>query len=455
MKKYFFCGVGGSGMSALALALKNKGYGIGGSDRSLDAGKNAEKFALLKKNGISLFKQDGSGLDETTDALVVSSAVEETVPDVIKARQLNIPVVKRAEVLAGFLHEHNGIAVGGTSGKTTTTGMIGHILKQAGVDPVVINGGVMLNYADGDGMGNVILGNGSFCVIEADESDGSIELYRPAVSIVTSVTLDHKPLEELRVLFGDFVERATVGAVLNADNADALALKDRNPNVLTFSVRGAGADLKAENITPVENGVRFALDGEEVFLPVIGRHNVANALTAIAAADMIGIPRAESVKALATFKGIRRRLETVGVTKKGVTVIDDFAHNPEKIAATLNALKDYDGRLIVIYQPHGFKPTKIMRAGIVESFDRGLSLDDTLIMQEIYYAGGTAQKDISAADLVRDLERTGKRVHFIPDRKKIVSLVKGLAAKGDRVVVMGARDDSLSDFARSIFEALS
>lgn len=454
MKKYFFCGIGGSGMSALALALKNRGAEISGSDRSRDAGFGAGKFNALEKQGIRLFAQDGSGLDADTSALVVSSAIEETIPDVIRARELNIPVMTRAQMLAEFFHRHNGIAIGGTSGKTTTTGMTGHILKEAGVDPSVINGGIMLNYPDSLGMGNVIAGNGAFCVIEADESDGSIELYNPAVAVVTSISLDHKPIEELKVLFGDFVSRASVGAVLNADNVDTAALKDRNANVITFSVQGADADLKAENITPEENGIRFTLDGEEVFLPMIGRHNAANALAAIAAAEMIGIPRAQAVKALGTFKGIHRRLETVGVTKKGVTVIDDFAHNPEKISAALSALKDYDGRLIVIYQPHGFKPTKIMRAGIVDAFDRLLSLDDTLIMQEIYYAGGTAAKDISSADLVKDLERTGKRVHFIPDRKKILTLIRGLASKGDRIVIMGARDESLSDFARQVYEAL-
>lgn len=454
MKKYFFCGIGGSGMSSLALMLKSKGMDIGGSDRALDAGQYADKFTTLKEQGLRLFPQNGSGLDETTDALVVSSAVEETIPDVVKARKLNIPVLTRAQVLADFLHDHNGIAVGGTSGKTTVTGMIGHILKTADIDPCVINGGIMLNYPDSAGLGNIIAGNGTFCVIEADESDGSIELYHPAVSVVTSLSLDHKPIEELKVLFGDFVERASVGAVLNADNEDVNALKDRNSNVLTFSVQDAPADLKAHDIIPEENGVSFTLDGENVFLPVIGHHNVANALAAIAASEMIGVTRSQAIEALSTFKGIHRRLETVGVTKKNITVIDDFAHNPEKIEASLSALKEYTGRLIVIYQPHGFKPTKMLRSGIVNAFDKGLSLDDTLIMQEIYYAGGTAQKDISAADLVRDLEKTGKRVHFIPNRKKIVTLVKGLAAKGDRIVIMGARDETLSDFAHEIYEAL-
>ncbi len=454
MKQYFFCGAGGSGMSSLALALKSEGNSVRGSDRSLDQGKTPEKFDLLRRQGILLFPQDGSGLDASVDVLVVSSAVEETIPDVVRARALNIPVRKRAEILADYLHRHNGIAVGGTSGKTTTTGMIGHILKQNGLDPSVINGGVMLNYPDSLGLGNVIAGKGSFCVIEADESDGSIELYRPAVAVVNNISLDHKPVEELRPLFADFISRASVGAVLNADCAETAALKDRNPNVLTYSAAGADADLKAEKITAAETGVRFTLDGDEVTLQVPGRHNVSNALAALAAAEMIGIPRADALKAMESFKGIHRRLETVGTTAKGITVIDDFGHNPEKIAASLEALKEHEGRLIVIYQPHGFGPTRMLRAGIVQAFDRGLSLDDILIMPEIYYAGGTAAKDISAADLVRDLERTGKRVHFIPDRAKILRLIKSLAAKGDRIAVMGARDDTLSDFAAEILKAV-
>lgn len=454
MKKYFFCGIGGSGMSSLALALKSKGSDVAGSDRSLDQGKSSEKFEILRKQGIALFPQDGSGIDEKTSILVVSAAIEETIPDVIKARSLGIPVLKRAEILAEFLHEHNGIAVGGTSGKTTTTGMIGHILKSVGMDPIVINGGVMLNYPESLGMGNVIAGNGTFCVIEADESDGSIELYRPAVAVVNNISLDHKPVEELRPLFADFIERASVGAVLNADCAETIALKHRNSNILSFSVDGAEADFKAVDLITTETGIKFVLNGDTVSLQVPGHHNVANALAALAAAEMIGIPRQEAAKALETFKGIRRRLETVGTTSKNITVIDDFGHNPEKIAASLAALKEHDGRLIIIYQPHGFGPTKMLRAGIVEAFDKGMNLDDILIMQEIFYAGGTASKDISAADLVKDLERTGKRVHFIPDRTKIIRLVKSLTAKGDRIVVMGARDDTLSDFARQLFNAV-
>lgn len=455
MKNYFFCGVGGSGMSSLALILKSEGNEICGSDRAFDRRQSPDKFKTLERQGIVMFPQDGSGINEKTDCLVVSSAVEETIPDVIKARSLNIPVRKRAELLAELLHRHNGIAVAGTSGKTTTTGMTGHILKECGLDPTVVNGGVMLNYPESAGLGSVLIGQGSFCVIEADESDGSIQLYNPEVALVNSITLDHKPIEELRPLFTSFVARASVGAVLNADCPETLMLKNKNQNVMTYSVTGADADLKAEKLTPSETGISFVLDSDVIRLQVAGRHNVSNALAALCAADMIGIPRKDAIQALESFKGIRRRMETVGTTSKQITVIDDFAHNPEKIAASLEALKEHDGRLIIIYQPHGFGPTRMMRHGIVEAFNKGMSLDDILFMPEIYYAGGTASKDISSADLIKDLERTGKRVHFSADRSKITALVKSAARKGDRIVVMGARDETLSDFARTLLKAVS
>ena len=453
MTTFFFCGIGGSGMSALALFLKHRGHAVKGSDRAYDSRPDAPVFNMLRENGIELCAQNGDGVDDGTDCVVVSSAVEESVPDVAKAKALGKPVKKRAELLAETLNDSLTVAVGGTSGKTTVTGMTGHILRNAGVDPSVVNGGVMLNYETENGLGNVLFGDSPFCVIEADESDGSIALYKPAVSIVTNISLDHKPLPELRPLFADFIRKASVGAVLNFDCKETNALKALNANVLTFSLNDDDADLTAKNITPTQNGVSFELDGDTFDLIVPGRHNVANALAAIACADMLGVPRAASKAALATFSGIKRRLQTVG-EKKGVTVFDDFAHNPEKIAATLDTLKEKSGRLIVIYQPHGFGPTKLLRQGLIDAFVRKTDNEDIIVFPEIYYAGGTAVKDISSEDLAKELERAGKRVHFIPDRKKIVKLVAALAKKGDRVVVMGARDDTLTAFARDILTAL-
>lgn len=453
MKSYFFCGIGGSGMSALAVLLAKNGYAISGSDRGFDAQKGADVREKLIKQGIALFAQDGSGVTKDVDCVVVSSAVEESVPDVKAARALNIPVRKRAEILADFLATTNGIAIGGTSGKTTVTAMTAHILKQAGVDPNVVNGGIMLNYRTDTETGNVLTGKGGFCVIEADESDGSIALYSPAVSVVTNISLDHKPIEELRPLFAGFIQKASVGAVVNLDCAETAKMRSLNKNVLTFSLKDESADLYARDIVPTDCGVKFKLNRDEAELLVAGRHNVANALAAIGAADLLGVPRAKSLSALASFKGVKRRLETLGEAG-GVYVIDDFAHNPEKIAATLDTLKEKSGRLIVIFQPHGFAPTKLMKDGYIKTFLTKTDMDDIIIMPEIFYAGGTTIKDVSSADIIKELVKAGKKAHFIPEREKIAKLVLSLAKAGDRVVVMGARDDTLTDFAYGILKEL-
>ena len=196
---YFFCGIGGSGMSALAQLLASRGAEVSGSDRSFDRGETPAKFASLQEQGIRLCPQDGTGVTADTGALVVSTAIEDSVPDVRAAMDYGIPIKRRAEVLAEVFSSHTvRIAIGGTSGKSTVTGMLGHILQKLGKDPTVVGGAVTLGAASSGGLGNVIAGTGDICVIEADESDGSIELYYPSVSVLTNLTLDHLPMERLK-----------------------------------------------------------------------------------------------------------------------------------------------------------------------------------------------------------------------------------------------------------------
>ncbi|MCK5297053.1 MAG: UDP-N-acetylmuramate--alanine ligase [Alphaproteobacteria bacterium] len=450
LKKYFFCGIGGSGMSPLAQVLSRQDCIVCGSDRSYDQNKNRALFENLTQQEIKLFAQDGSGVDSSVDFLVVSSAIEEKIPDVKKAVELGIKIIKRSELLAEIFHKYKGIAIGGTSGKSTVTGMVGHILQTCEKSPVVINGGVMLNVS-GVGLGNCLTGNGEYCVIEADESDGSIEHYNPFVSVVTNITLDHKPIEELRPLFSDFVKKADCGTVINVDCPEAVELVSINPRTLTFGIENPNADIRAVDIKPIVGGVSFNVYGINAKLQVSGRYNVSNALAAIATAKMLGISFEDSIEALKSFKGIRRRMELVGI-KNNVTVIDDFAHNPDKIAASLETLKEHDGRLLVMYQPHGFKPTKFLRKGLVQSFSKGLSGDDCLLMPEIFYAGGTTNKDISSADIINDVKKNGRNAVFFETRNDIADyLVKNAKAK-DRIVIMGARDDTLTDFAKNILE---
>ncbi len=445
-KTCFLCGIGGSGMSALARLLLAGGWSVQGSDRSRDKGETPEKFQQMEALGVRLFPQDGSGVTQDTDLLVVSSAVEDTIPDVRAAKEKNIPIRKRAEILAGAFNTNDmGIAIGGTSGKSTVTAMTGWVLYHAGREPTIVNGALMNNF-DGS---NAITGEGPF-VAEVDESDGSIALFGPDVAVITNISLDHKSMDELHQLFGDFAKRAKT-LVLNLDNAESR--KITASDILTFSLTDPAADFFAENIVPQNDGVSFVVQGVPVRLQVPGRHNVANALAAMAAAQAAGVTAKESARALAEYKGIHRRFEIVG-TARGVTVIDDFAHNPDKIAATLNTLHEQLGRVFAIFQPHGFGPTKLMRKDLVDMFAAQLKEDDVLVMPEIYYAGGTAARDISSADIVNDVAARGKEACFIPQRQDIAAFLAAQAQPGDRIVVMGARDDTLPAFAQSILSSL-
>jgi UDP-N-acetylmuramate--alanine ligase len=453
---YFFCGIGGSGMSALAQLMLLRGHRVVGSDRGRDQGRESPVFVALERLGAVLTPQDGSGVTPGMDAVIVSSAVEESVPDVRAARQHGVPVRKRAELLAEVFAAHaQRVAVGGTSGKSTVTGMIGHILARLGRNPTVINGAVTAGNADAEGgaLGNVHAGSPDLCVIEADESDGSIALYRPTVSVLTNVSLDHKPMEELRALFGDFLRAAERAAVVNLDCATSAGLAHDLPGVVTFAVDAPGAALHAEDIHPANGGVTFRCDGRSVRLPVPGRHNVANALAAAAAARALGLDAGEALAALADFPGMRRRLEVLG-HERGVTVIDDFAHNPDKIAASLAALREQPGRLLVIFQPHGYGPVRMLRDGLVDAFAGGLDPEDRLFLTEIFYAGGTVTRDVSSEDLASGVRCRGRAAAVFPDRDSIARDAVGLAREGDRIVVMGARDDTLTTFARRMLADL-
>ena len=453
-KTYFFCGIGGSGMSALAMLVQAQGHIVYGSDRSYDQGKNLERFEFLRQSGFVLFPQDGSGLTDDVDYLVVSSAVEDRIPDVKVAKDKNIPIIKRAELLSASFNDKQGIAIGGTSGKTTVTAMTGCVFDFAGTSPNIVNGGLMNNFIDQTGQPqNTLIGNGDYFIAEVDESDGSIALFNPVVAILNNLALDHKPLEELRVIFAQYLERATKGCVLNFDNGEVLGLRSHAAGQLIgYSVSDADrAHFYARNIRYTETGSCFDVvqsdTGQQIhtILHVPGLHNISNALAAICCAYICGISVDIACKALEGFKGTHRRLEFVG-QKDGVSVIDDFAHNPDKIAASLSALKQHEGRLLLVFQPHGFGPTKMLREGLVESFVSGMNEDDILYMPEIYYAGGTANKVISSQDIIDDVNAKGRQGIFCDTRADIIPLIQAEKKSGDRIVVMGARDDTLTHF---------
>ena len=460
-KTLFFCGIGGSGMSALAVILARRGFTILGSDRSRDQGHSPEKFKALESAGIRLFPQDGSGIGYNVDALILSSAVEDSIPDVKAAQDKGVRIRKRAELLAEIFNESpTGISVAGTSGKTTVTGMVTVILDAAGLDPTVMNGGVMLNYT-GDsttGLGNMRVGLGEAFVAETDESDGSIALYNPAIAVLNNVALDHKTMEELDLLFGNFLGQATCAVVLNYDDerVKSLVHAARAP-VYSYSLKNSSAGLCAVDIKHRQDGIAFTLQDQDkvhaVRLKVPGAHNVSNALAALSVAKALAVPMKDAISALENFKGIRRRLEVVG-TKSGITVIDDFAHNPDKITATLKTLKASPGRLFLMVQPHGFGPLKLMGREMADVFAQHLDKDDILLMPEAFYAGGTADRSVTAQHVVEMVKSAGVQAQWFENRAAIKSIILSGAKQGDRIVVMGARDDTLSDFARKILSEL-
>jgi UDP-N-acetylmuramate--alanine ligase len=462
-KSYFFCGIGGSGMLPLACIVRAQGAEVAGSDRALDQGRVGDKFAFLERQGIRLFPQDGSGIVSPDQLLVASAAVEETVPDVAAAKRIGAGRATRAGLLAGLFNAAPlSIGVAGTSGKSTVTGMIAWILHETGRDPTVMNGAVMKNFAGPETpFASALVGHGDVFVSEVDESDGSIALYAPTVAVLNNVTLDHKTLDELRALFLGFAEAAKT-VVVNLDDEEARALAARLPRekLVTFSFRDREADYFSPGADESAGTVRFAVAEKSSGLTWMGgvrmwgAHNAHNGLAAIAAAAAAGVPTGEAVEALFGFEGLRRRFEVVG-ERAGVTVIDDFGHNPEKIAATVRAARaSLGGRLLLFFQPHGYGPLRLMRDALVATFAGEMGADDVLILSDPVYYGGTVDRSVGSEAIVAGVAAAGHRAEHIADRAQAGRRLAALARPGDRIVVMGARDDTLSAFARDVLERL-
>jgi UDP-N-acetylmuramate--alanine ligase len=447
-KSYFFCGIGGSGMFPLATILAARGVSVAGSDRALDQGRSEAKFDWLKRQGIALFTQDGSGVVSADQIIVASAAVEDSVPDIARANALGCARMTRADLNATLFNAAaHRIGVAGTSGKSTVTGMIAWILTRAGQRPTVMNGAVMRNFADADNPhASALPGDPATYVSEVDESDGSIALYTPTVAVVTNVSLDHKSLAELHGLFGDFLRKSPV-AIINADDPESAGL--RSAGGVTFGF-AADAEVHADSYVAEPSGCRYSItvggsrhDGN---LRMPGRHNVANALAAIAATRALGVPVAESVAALRDFAGLARRYEVIG-SRNGITVIDDFAHNPDKVAATLAAATALPSRLLLFFQPHGYGPLRQMGSELASAFTAGMRADDHLWVCDPVYFGGTVDRSVGSEALVTAI---GHRATYVPMREACAAAILQAAQPGDRILILGARDDTLTDFAKTL-----
>ncbi len=447
----FFIGIAGTGMSALAQYLQGIGKNVCGSDRYFLPEIYNETKEKLEAEKIKCFLQDASGINENTDLVIVSTAIEDTIDEVLKAKQLNIPILKRSELLAMIAAEKKTIAIAGTSGKSTTAAMLFTILEYAQLGPSIISGAGLVSLQKKGKIGNAKIGNGDWLVIEADESDGSITQYKSAIGVLLNIEKDHKEINELIEIFKIFKSNCKNFIVNQSNNLATTFSQNINQD---FSIDAESTfGLVAKNFNQNSEKIEFAIQDISFSINAIGKHNMENALAAIAAAKLAGVNLETSAAALLGYEGIYRRHQILG-SKKGICLIDDYAHNPAKCAASIKACQLLSPKVIAWFQPHGYTPTKFLRADFVQEIANALRPEDEIWMSEIFYAGGTASKDISANDLIQDLKIKKATAFFVENRNEFLAAVQPHLSNNCVLLLMGARDPSLEDFAKEIWKNL-
>lgn len=420
LKRLHFSGIAGCGMSALAQAAIHCGHQVSGSDRYHDLGISLPVLDSFWLMGIELLPQDGSAVTPELDGLVVSTAIENSNPEIQRAQELNIPIIHRAELLAELCTGKRIIAVAGTAGKSTVTGMLGWIFEQLGEDPTVYSGGAVLNWSGHPAIGNFRDGNSETWIVEVDESDKSFLRFRPQHAIITNISKDHYELDELQRMFTQFESQ-----------------------VQERCIKGWDEDL---NETP--DG--FTYKNTEFTLSIPGRHNKENGLIAVRLCDTLGMDLNKVRDALAEFRGIERRLEKIG-ERNGALIYDDFAHNPVKIQSTWNTTAGFSERVIGYWKPHGFTPLFQCQQELIETFASVCRLQDRLFILPVYYVGGTASRKLDAEEFAGMLRRHGIPAEYTPDYETLRQRILELDPQaGDTILGMGARDPELPRFARSL-----
>jgi UDP-N-acetylmuramate--alanine ligase len=447
-QSFFFAGVAGAGMSAIAQYLSGSGKQVSGSDRLFNTSDNDKTKHQLEAENIKCYNQLQAQINVTHQVLVVSTAIEDTNVEVQKAKELNIPIITRAQLLAQICDTKKAIAVAGTSGKSTTAAMLFHILINSGVDASLITGAGIVTLIQQGKIGNCHVGKSEWLIIEADESDGSLVQYKPSIGVLLSIDKDHKELSELDEIFATFKQNITDTIIVNQSHTLAKKFSTDVANDFGEGTHFTGTNFVQEGFT-----ISFDVQNVHVTMPTIGRHNMENALACMATCAQANVSVQQCADALKTYPGIYRRHQLLG-TKNGVTVIDDYAHNPAKIAASINACKPVADKLIAWFQPHGYGPTRFIRKELVEEITASLRPHDEIWMSEIYYAGGTAVKDISANDLIQDLKSNGVNAFFANDRKDLLHAMQSHFTNSTVVLLMGARDPGLEKFGNLFYAQL-
>jgi len=435
-KRLHFIGIGGTGMSGIAEVLFNLGFHVTGCDL-----KESNITARLRSLGIPLWiGHDASHLKDV-DVVVVSTAISSENPEVKVAREMNLPVIPRAEMLAELMRMRYSIAVSGSHGKTTTTSMIAKVLEEAGLDPTIVVGGRIKGLSTGGK-----LGNGNLLVAEADESDGSFLKLFPTIAVVTNIDREHLEqyqgdFEKLKRAFYDFVSRIPFYgvAILNVDDESVRELRDVERRKITYSIEG-NADITISNLELCPLGSEFDVYFEgnllgRFELNVPGVHNVSNALSVIATALELEIPVEKVKKGLLEFKGVERRFEIIG-ERDGITVLDDYAHHPTEIKRTLEAVKNFwKGRVVTVFQPHRYTRTKALH----NEFGSVFKDTDILVITELYPAGEAPIPGVSEELIYEAVKKVGfPPVYHIREKEEVLQFLKNLLKPGDLLVTLGA-----------------
>ncbi len=445
---FFFVGIAGTGMSAIAQYLQGVGKQVSGSDRLFGAEQKIRIQTQFEEQGIACYFQDGSGITKFTDVVIVSTAIEQSNVEYQKALELGIPVMKRSELLAAISNSIKTIAVGGTSGKSTTTAMIFHILQTCGKSPSLITGAGLSELQERGMPGNAWVGTGEWLVIEADESDGSIVNYKPEISVLLNIDRDHKEYDELIDLFTIFKQNTASYFIANQDYELTKQLSDNHAyNFGTEHAPICGTNFKQEGFK-----ISFVVQSYTCNVPVIGKHNMENALAAISVAHAIGVSVGDACLALQSFRGIYRRTQLVGKTDANIYVVDDFAHNPAEVAAAIKACQSIAPCVVAWFQPHGFGPLRFMHEELAEFVSRTLRETDAFLIADVYYAGGTVDKNISPTIVSDFIALQGKQAVYTGSKEQSLQVIAATTPPNAVVLIMGARDPYLDAFAQQVFD---
>jgi UDP-N-acetylmuramate--alanine ligase len=451
--RYHFSGIAGAGMGPLACLMRARGHQVQGSDRAFDQGKKQEIAAQLRRVGIELAPQDGTAITAAVDRLVYSAAVEADTPELRAGRALGLACLPRPQLLAEVINTAApGVAIAGTSGKSTVVGMLGWLLREGGVKATVLGGADFV----GEGNGGCFVAGPAEgpAVAEACESDGTLVGYHPAVGVIHNVSRDHDELSALRPQFTAFA-RNCGRLLVGADCPEAAAL-GRRFKAATYGVApDADAKLRVTGVGP--RGARGVLryGGRDLTLdiPQPGLHNLENAAAAAMVALEIGLGADTVVGLLSRFPGVARRFELVGTTARDIHVVDDYAHNGEKIRAAITTAQAGSARVVALFQPHGFGPARFLRGELKALIPTLLRPQDRFCYAEIFYAGGTVAKDISSRMLADDLP-AGLNCGHARDHEAARQWIVSEARPGDTVLIMGARDPDLPRLARAVLSSL-